>query len=344
MPTPVTLQQLADRLKLSRAAVSFALRNQPGVSDAVRQRVQALAKTLGYRMNPLVAAHMAHIRSGRTPRYRATVAFVLFWRPDRSDKLHQLYRSGMETRAQELGYRIEEFVVGPELSVARLAAILRSRGINGAVIGPLLAPGAFAEFAWEKFATVTIGYSLREPETHRASFDHFGGMGKLLEELARRGYRRPGLVLPTDDDERVMHLSVARFLAWQHLESTARPVPPLLAPTLTPETIVRWARRHRPDVVISPRHAVRTALEQGGYSIPDEIGFATNCWLPSHPACSGIDQNPRALGAAAVELLVTQLQRNELGIPVDPQLTLLQGRWIEGATVRPTTGAARPRG
>lgn len=335
MPAPVTLQQLADKLGLSRAAVSFALRNQPGVSDEVRNRVRALADQLGYRPNALVAAHMAHIRAGRPPRYRATIGFVLFWRPDKSDTLHQLYSAGLKDRARELGYRVEEFVLDRELNAVRLARILRSRGITGVVIGPLVSPGPLPDFAWDSLATAAIGYSVREPEVHRACFDHFGGMGTVLGQLTRRGYRRPGLVLPTDDDERIMHVSIARFLAWQHLESAARPVPPLLAPEIRPELLAAWVKKHKPDVVISPRHAVRGWLESAGLSVPGEIGFVTPCWLPSHADCSGIDQNPHLLGSAAAELLVTQLQRNEHGLPAEPQLTLLQGRWVEGKTLRP---------
>lgn len=331
---PVTLQQIADKLGLSRAAVSFALRNQPGVSDELRARVRALAEQMGYRPNALVAAHMTHIRAGRVPRYRATVGFVLFWRPDKSDTLHQLYSTGLKERARELGYRVEEFVIDGELNPARLARILRSRGISGVVVGPLISPGPLPDFAWDTLATAAIGYSVREPELHRACFDHFGGMGLVLNQLARRGYHRPGLVLPTDDDERIMHVSLARFLAWQHLEGSARPVPPLLAPEIGPELVAAWVKKHRPDVVISPRHAVRAWLQAGGWSVPRDLGFVTLCWLPSHPEFSGIDQNPRLLGATAVELLITQLQRNEHGLPAEPQLTLLQGRWVEGKTLR----------
>jgi len=44
----VTIQVLAARLGISKASVSYALNNQPGVSDATRERVLALAAELGW--------------------------------------------------------------------------------------------------------------------------------------------------------------------------------------------------------------------------------------------------------------------------------------------------------
>lgn len=45
----VTIDELASRLGLSSASVSYALNGQPGVSDATRARVQALAAELNWR-------------------------------------------------------------------------------------------------------------------------------------------------------------------------------------------------------------------------------------------------------------------------------------------------------
>lgn len=47
----VTIDGLAERLGISRAAVSYALNGQPGVSEATRERVLALAMELGWQAN-----------------------------------------------------------------------------------------------------------------------------------------------------------------------------------------------------------------------------------------------------------------------------------------------------
>lgn len=51
----VTIKQIAQELGISEAAVSLALNQRPGVSDATRKRVISCAKTLGYDMGHLRA-------------------------------------------------------------------------------------------------------------------------------------------------------------------------------------------------------------------------------------------------------------------------------------------------
>lgn len=48
----VTIQDLADRLGLSKFSVSRALSGKPGVSEATRSRVLRAAHAMGYRLNP----------------------------------------------------------------------------------------------------------------------------------------------------------------------------------------------------------------------------------------------------------------------------------------------------
>ncbi len=60
-PAP-TQRELADKLKVSQQAVSYALRGLPGVSESTRQRVLEAASTAGYRPSSAAIA----MRDGRT--------------------------------------------------------------------------------------------------------------------------------------------------------------------------------------------------------------------------------------------------------------------------------------
>ncbi|MBP3966137.1 LacI family DNA-binding transcriptional regulator [Paenibacillus lignilyticus] len=55
MAQKISMQQLADRLGVSKYTVSQALAGKPGVSEATRKEVTALAGALGYKMRPLPA-------------------------------------------------------------------------------------------------------------------------------------------------------------------------------------------------------------------------------------------------------------------------------------------------
>jgi LacI family transcriptional regulator len=343
-PSP-TLQQIAEHLGVSKTAVSMALRGQPRISTQLKERVRQAAHDLGYTPNALVAAHMAHLRARRTPRYQATLALLLSWREEQirqsARALYQLYGRGVHERATQLGYVVEEFSLGADaggLEAGRLAGVLKSRGIHGIVAAPVPKPGSTLEFAWKDFAAVALGYSIGAPDLHRACQDAFGSMGCVLAEVSARGYRRPGLVLAKEDDARVNHLALARFLAWQRTESAAEPVPELLLEKQQADIVMRWFLQHRPDVVISSSAQVCTWLREAGIRVPRDAGFASTFWLPVFKGLSGVYENYDLIGASAVDMLVGQLHRNERGVPAEPKHTLLPGRWMEGSTLR-----ARPR-
>ena len=48
-----------------------------------------------------------------------------------------------------------------------------------------------------------------------------------------------------------------------------------------------------------------------------------------HRGLSGMDQNTTKVGAAAVELLLAQIRRNERGFPESPQTVLIESTWRE---------------
>ena len=75
MTAQATLQDVADRAGVHRSTVALALRDNPRISSATRQRVQAIARELGYQLNPLVAALMSARRSGN-PLKHVTLGYV----------------------------------------------------------------------------------------------------------------------------------------------------------------------------------------------------------------------------------------------------------------------------
>ena len=75
-------------------------------------------------------------------------------------------------------------------------------------------------------------------------------------------------------------------------------------------------------------------LQQLGYLVPSEVGFATLDWHDTGGRAAGIDQRPEALGAASVDLLTAKLHRNERGISADPKVVLIESKWVDGETVR----------
>jgi LacI family repressor for deo operon, udp, cdd, tsx, nupC, and nupG len=99
---PATIKDIAKVAGLSSAAVSRALRNDLGISEATRKRVKQIAGKLGYKRNWVGAA----LSTGRTQ----SILFVVPYDPSEIPQSNLLYMEVLEGAAEELaafGYSVE---------------------------------------------------------------------------------------------------------------------------------------------------------------------------------------------------------------------------------------------
>lgn len=335
----VTLKDIATRLGVSTATVSLALRNHPDVAQATRDKVMATAEEMGYRPNPMVATLMSYMRAGQSIPPELRLALVTnFPRRDgwKEHHMHAAYARGMESQAERHGYRIEEFWLREKgMSPRRLSSILYHRNMTGVIIAPLPVDRGHIRLDWDRLSAVTLGYTLVKPSLHRA--DNFVFQSNLMaaREAHRLGYRRLGLATPRYDDERVDRQLSSGFMAAQRDWRLSEIAPFLVVEEeWNAKTFIRWVKKQRPDVVFSIQPEAKDWLEEAGYRVPEDIGFVClNC--PERDGqLSGIYQNGEAVGAAAVDMLVGMIHRNERGIPQRLKNTLIQGEWVAGKTVR----------
>ncbi|MES2693798.1 MAG: LacI family DNA-binding transcriptional regulator [Verrucomicrobiota bacterium] len=334
-----TLRSLAKLLGLSRTTVSDALRGSPRVDPNTAKRVQKAADEVGYRRNPLAGALMSELRRSRGGAFRgvlAAVDFIEATRPEHAARYHRELISGAETRATDLGFKVEKFQVGTAgLTVQRLDSILQSRGIHGVILLPAWDEPDLSNLDWSRYAGIYTDYIIERPALHSVCLDHYRSLLSALQRVASLGYGAPGLFLQRHQDERLQYRWGAAFRAFQETQPDIRIVPPLIldAP-VTEEAFVKWFRRHKPDVVFGHNTQAIEWMESAGAKLPSTHGFlCLNSGTTGRP-CAGLDQQPRILGARATELLIAQLQRNETGIPEWPSTTTIPARWIDGPTLR----------
>lgn len=341
----MSLRVVAERAGVSRMTVSLALRDDPSIPIATRRRVRKLARFLGYRPDPHIAQLMEKIRARKVRHKEAHVIAYLTAYENRFEwkKLPtaRMYFEGAQQQANECGFKLEEaWLQCAEMTGRRLGEILHSRGIEGIIVAPL--PGTeqlFQDFNWDNFSGVALAYSLKRPALHRACNHHFQSMFSLARELHARGYERLGLALSQDADERVRHLWRAGYLAAQSVRGGKPAVPPLIMREWNKDEFARWLRRGEPDAIITIGERVALWLKELGWRVPADVGLANVDLRPTMVGMTGIDQNSRQVGAAAVDLLVSLLSGHERGVPAVPRITMIEGTFVAGETVRQVAGA-----
>jgi DNA-binding LacI/PurR family transcriptional regulator len=340
-----TVRQLAALAGISRTTISLALRNHPSVAFATRQRVQDLAKRSGYRRDPLVATLMTQLRTSRAKRspeklaYLTTWSSPLDWQRSSNDRL---FYKGACHRAAEHGYQIEHFWASePGLTHSHLSKILHTRGIRGVVLAPLFRHKGHLSLHWEHFAVAAVSHTVHKPDIHRANHHCYSGMIMALRSLKRRGYRRIGLATLLNDDERVNHGWLAAYLSHHYQKPAPEQIPPLMMSTWTNKEFKEWLEQYSPEVVLSNLEGPYWLLRNFGYRVPEDISYASLDLAEDKPF-TGIDQLPEAVGACAVDLVTSQLQNNELGLPKRPRLVFMEGVWRDGNSTRHSMTAELP--
>lgn len=337
---PPTIRQLAALAGVSRTTVSLSLRNHPSIPATTRQRIQKLAEAQGYRIDPVVATLMTQLRTSRSRRSPEKLVYLTSWGQRegwRASPNEIAFHEGAAARATRLGYDLEHiWAREPGLTSARLSKILYTRGIRGVVIAPLPQSQGHLSLEWSHFAPAAISYTIARPRLHRSTHSHYSGMRTMLHRLKQLGYRRIGLATLLTHEDLVGHAWEAAYYIHYHSLSAAERIVPLMPPAWDGKALQAWVHRHKPDVVVSNQLQPLQLLRSAGLDVPGEIGYA--CLdLPMTPeaeGAAGIDQSPHAVGAAAVDLVVTQLQNNEFGLPEEPKTVQLDGNWRDGKTLR----------
>jgi LacI family transcriptional regulator len=337
----VTQQDIARETGLSQTAVSLALRNSPDVSVATIKLVRAAAKRLGYRPDPLVSALMAQRQRRGPGAFRAKIAFVHAF-PRRDDCREYAYAGGClrgaQAAAQNRGYLCEPFWLRePGITPQRLSQILWTQNVQGLLIAPLPVDFPLIEIDWKKFAALSLDYSLLRPVLNRVVDDHAFGIERVLVEVARRGYQRPGLVLRASQDVRTHHIRLGVFIVNCGLHADWHPVAPLILPEdkWDSDLYADWIKREQPDVVLTEEGELPSATRALGLRVPRDLGIAFFHKENPKRSLSGLLINAPEVGATAANILIRMIETNERGEAKVPTTTQVQSfTWHDGRTLR----------
>ncbi len=338
-----SIRHIAQMAALSSCTVSLALRNHPKIPATTRRRIWRIARRLGYRPNAKIAELMAQIRLNRGQRLESCLGVISLYDSPRPwegvPHLERIY-SGMKSRAEALGYRLESFWLrAPRMTYMRLRKILDARGIQGLLCfgSPELEDELPPEF--DHYAIVTQGVSIRTP-LHRIASHAYNDMWRVLRKVQQLGYKRPGLVLGDYEGKRSAHAYLCVYLGWCHLVlGSPPPIPVLQLTGVEDAPLVHWLRKHRPDVVILAHHydVLRDfdrLLLRNGIRVPEDLGVAVVTQMITGTRFSGLQANQRLVGQWAVELLVARIMNADFGLPAHPRIEMVEMEWVEGKTLR----------
>jgi len=335
---PVPLREIAQRCGISRTTVSRALRGDPRVAPATMKKVRRAASDLGYRPNPKLEKLMAEIKSAQRHRYVGNIGVIwnqptISFREPETD-FTRIMVKGAHDHAVELGYSVDVINMKEKgMTSSRLDQIIYNRGILGVLIPPLAMRQPIPELDWEKVSVISLTRLTETQRFHSVQAHTSRDVVRLFKMISERRYRRPGLVIHSDLEERRNRHTIARYLDYCQNVFEIEPLP-VLQPRAR-EEFREWLEKYRPDVVIGPADwCYYSLINQMGVRIPRDIGYAGFIEDPSREL-SGILQRPYEIGNAGIDLLTAHIMRSETGIPAYTKNVHIESLIISGKTLRP---------
>lgn len=323
----VTLADIGQASGYSRTAVSYALRDDPNISPSTRKHIQAVARRLGYLPDPLISKLMLRLKGERGNRSGSTIAFINAGdRPDfirETPSLREFFHHA-SSRAQSHGYRCEEFWLHkPHRSFHRLAQMLEARGIEGILLSSSGYSDSTVNFPWERFATITVGYSIARPCLHRVVTNHYENTLLAIRKAREGGARRVGLLADAVMEPAMHNLHLAALLAEQQSWSASERIPPCLELA----KLSSWRSSQRPDILLNGTDKPSDEIYLAGLHVrtpiislvPNRDGYTNR----------GIDVGYKRLGEIAINRLADDLLHSRTGIPETPQTIMVNGQWYE---------------
>lgn len=174
----VTLADVAAEAGVSRALASIVMRGAPGASEATRDRVQEVARSLGYR--PDSRARL--LRSSRTRLLGVTFTLA---EPFHAEVVESVYAA-----AEDAGFELALSAVSPQRSEARAVESLLDLGVEALLmIAPSTPADGLAGHA-RRLPVVTLLSPAEVNGVDRVRSDDGAGIRAAVDHLVGLGHRR----------------------------------------------------------------------------------------------------------------------------------------------------------
>lgn len=323
------LRDVAAAATVSVATASRALRGDRRISAATRARVVAAAAGLGYRPDPALASLAAYRQAQAPPSGVETIVGLSTW-PPRSRMLPEPEEVGR--RCAQLGFRLERIALDADPAAQRACGErLRARGVRGLLLGTGQVQQDELDLPWEHFACISVSGAPRMRLHHSVTANYAHDLRLALEQVGRRGYRRPGLVLFPG----ILQATRADCVAGWSFAHGLFPAP-IAAPLQLRDrpsdrgACLDWVDAEGIDVVLSFSSAPLAWLRAAGRR---QVGFAS--LDAATGATAGVLQPRLACTLVAIDLLAARLRNHEYGPVAQPFALQLDGAWVDGPTLRP---------
>lgn len=331
-----SISDIARRAKVSTAAVSYALNDRPGVSDTTKERILAIADSMGWR--PSSAARTLHSA------YTNAVGLLMLGPEENINSASFLFQFVMGVQA-ELSIHDVLLVIHTAANVDDANAIYRrwraEHRVDGIILlNPLTNDPRIPVLTELNIPAVIVGDARRSSTLPSVWTDDRHAARIAVNYLAELGHQR---IVRVGLDPRYLHSGIRRRAIMAALRQAGLTAELSVSSGHEKDLLKMLRSKNRPTAVIfeDPSVAVRATvdLQKAGVDLPNELSViawddAESCRLVQ-PALTALQRDVREYGRLATRRLMTAVRGERIGEHVKGTTTQLV---IRDSTVRPKNG------
>ena len=317
---PVTQQDIADKLKISRITVSKALRNHPDISAEMKERVRQAVEEMGYSPN-LIAKQLSLKKS-------FTIGIVL---PDLENSFFAYLVDSIIDVATEHDYQIIITVSRENEEIERQNILkLLSMRVDGMLVCISQSSKSTDIYHYAKKVGIPLVFFDRVIKgigTSYATFDDKEGTRDAINSIARYGYKKiahfagySNISIGKERSESFKSALEENGLLLKkewlieggfEIEDGYSAFEKLISYGPLPEIIV----------AVNDRVALGAykAIFEAGLNIPEDIGIIGYGFIETarhfNPSLAVINQDPRVMGRVVAQMLIEEIQENPIQKP-----------------------------
>lgn len=332
----VSLKDIAEKCQVSVATVSKVLNAQPGIGEATRQQVLAVAKELGYTANSAARA----LKTNRT--YNLGIVFVDL---QNSGFMHEYFASMLNffrIESERRGYDI--CFINSNVGLQNTSYLQHAlyRGVDGvAIICADFQDPLVQELALSNLPVVTLDHVYHNRTAVLS--DNANGMMSLVRHVYEKGHRRIAYI--HGNSTAVTENRMTGF--YRACEQLGLQVPDAYIEGCEyhePQSCYEATKRilalpERPTCILFPDDysyvGGAAAIAEAGLRIPEDISVVGYDGIHMakvvSPRLTTWEQNTAELGRIAADKLIERIEHPRTALP---EHIVVQGRLLEGETVK----------
>ncbi len=325
----VTIQDVANKLGISKSTVSKALSGATDINEKTRERILSCASEMGY-----------HTKTAKAVYSKNIVIFIYGIHYDKVDQFGYEIILGIQAAAAEHGIGVNVVAISDEeLKSGRYYSIMSGRSYEGSVFLGFKPHALFVEHIRElNIPMVVLDNNVECPMVARVGCDSADGIKQVVRYLYAKGHNKIGFLGGESDSIVTIERKDAysQTLRQLGLEENPNAVKyGYFSGKGTKKRILEIAETGVTAVVCVSDLIACTAVKElikAGYSVPDDISVTGYDNLPlseySQPSITTLYQNRIHIGKTAFFML----QQMNSGIRI--QSVMLRPELIERESVK----------